>query len=91
VRIAEWRTGAQMSQVRPVDVVGQHSPRPIFIMHRQDDPAVPPSNSARMFAAAGEPKAVWYVPGAAHAQSREIAGAEYERRIVDFFRLYLGE
>jgi fermentation-respiration switch protein FrsA (DUF1100 family) len=91
VKIAELRTGQQISKVRAVDVVGQISPRPIFIIHGLDDPAVPPSHSERMYAAAGQPKQVWFVPGAKHNGSRQVAGAEYEQRVVAFFRQSLGQ
>ena len=91
VKIAEWRTGQRISRVRPVDVIGRISPRPIFIIHGLADPAIPPVHSERNFAAAGEPKQVWYVPGAWHNGSREVAGAEYERRVVEFFTGTLGE
>ena len=91
VKISELRTGQRMSQVHPVAVVGQISPRPLFIIHGLADTVVPPANSERMYAAAGEPKQVWYVPGAKHNGSREVAGVEYEQRIVAFFRQALGE
>ncbi|HEU5422934.1 MAG TPA: alpha/beta hydrolase [Nitrolancea sp.] len=91
VKIAELRTGQQVAKVRPIDVVGRISPRPIFIILGLADPAVPPVNSARMYAAEGEPKQVWFVPGAKHNGSREVAGAEYEQRIVAFFCQSLGE
>jgi fermentation-respiration switch protein FrsA (DUF1100 family) len=90
VKIGEIRTGQQLSQVRPIDTVGLISPRPLFIIHGLADTVVVPSNSARLFAASGEPKQVWYVPGAQHNGSREVAGAEYEQRIVTFFQQALG-
>jgi len=91
VKIGELRTGTDFGAVRPVDAVGQISPRPIFIIHGLADIVVPPAHSERVFAAAGEPKQVWYVPGAKHNGSREVAGAEYGQRIVEFFRSTLGE
>ncbi|HVB65358.1 MAG TPA: alpha/beta hydrolase [Nitrolancea sp.] len=90
VRIAEWRTGADMNDVRPVAVIGKISPRPIFIIHGLADTLVPPSNSERNLAAAGEPKSDWWVPGAEHVRSMEIAPAEYDRRVVQFFTQSLG-
>ena len=91
VKIAELRTGTQISRVRPVDAIGKISPRPLFIIHGLADTAAPPANSERNFAAAGEPKQAWYVPGAGHNGSREVAGAEYERRVTAFFKQYLGD
>ena len=90
VRIAEWRTGANMNDVRPVAVIGKISPRPIFIIHGLADTLVPPSNSERNLAAAGEPKSDWWVPGAEHVRSMEVAPAEYDRRVVQFFTQSLG-
>jgi fermentation-respiration switch protein FrsA (DUF1100 family) len=89
VRIGELRTGQHLSQSRPVDVVGQIAPRPLLIIHGAEDREVPPAHSERNYAAASAPKELWIVPGAAHAQSREVAGAEYERRVVAFFRQHL--
>ena len=85
VRIAEWRTGSNMNDVRPVAVIGKISPRPIFIIHGLDDTLVPPSNSERNLAAAGEPKSDWWVPGAEHVRSMDVAPAEYVGRVVQFF------
>lgn len=90
VALAEARAGVQISAVRPVAVIGRISPRPIFIIHGTADTTVPPGNSLRNYAAAGEPKQLWLVPGAAHTQSRTVAGATYTRRVVAFFRRYLG-
>jgi fermentation-respiration switch protein FrsA (DUF1100 family) len=91
VRIGELRTGQDFEAVRPVDAVGLISPRPLFVIHGQNDTVVPPAHSERVFDAAGEPKQVWYVPGAGHNGSRQAAGAEYERRVVEFFHSTLGE
>jgi hypothetical protein len=37
------------------------------------------------YAAAGEPKALWEVPGASHTGGIEARPKEYERRVVAFF------
>ncbi len=39
----------------------------------------------KYYAAAGEPKAIWEVPGAKHTDGIEARPAEYERRVVGFF------
>jgi uncharacterized protein len=90
VKIAEWRAGVDVENVRPVDKIGLISPRPIYIIDGVADKAVLPVNSARNFAAAKEPKKIWWVRGAGHAQSRVVAGSRYVRRVVAFFRRYLG-
>ncbi|HET7038087.1 MAG TPA: alpha/beta hydrolase [Thermomicrobiaceae bacterium] len=85
VRLAEWRAGTTVHSVRPVDVVGRLSPRPLLIIHGTADIHVPPEHSDALFAAAGEPKELWWVPDVAHAEARQATGAAYERRVVEFF------
>lgn len=86
VKIAEWRTGTNVNQVRPEDVIGKISPRPIFIIHGTADTVVPPANSERNFAAANQPKRIWWVAGAGHVEARTLDTSEYELRVVQFFR-----
>jgi len=86
VAIAEWRAGVSLAMVRPVAVVGRISPRPILIIHGLADTFIPPVNSRRIYAAAGQPKAVWWVPGAGHTGAYAVERAVYERRVVAFFR-----
>lgn len=91
VTISEWRIGQSVSRSRPVDVVGQIAPRPLLIIHGLADREVSPDHSVRLFAAAAEPKELWLIEGAGHGLSKwELAPAEYERRVIAFFRLYLG-
>ena len=40
----------------------------------------------RVFAAAREPKRFWLIENSEHARGWQFAGAEYERRVTDFFR-----
>ncbi len=86
VKIAEWRTSTNVNHVRPVDVIGKISPRPIFIIHGTADTVVPPDNSERNFAAANQPKQIWWVAGAGHVEARTLDTSEYELRVVQFFR-----
>jgi fermentation-respiration switch protein FrsA (DUF1100 family) len=89
VKIAEWRAGVDINAVRPVDVIGTISPRPVLIIHGLADTLVTPSHSARK-AAARQLNEIWWVPRAGHTQSCTVAGAAYTRHVVAFFRRYLG-
>lgn len=89
IQIAEWRAGISIDALRPVSSIGRISPRPIFIIHGFADKIISPANSLRNFDAAGKPKQLWFVPGAGHSDSRLVAGAEYARRVVAFFRRYV--
>jgi dipeptidyl aminopeptidase/acylaminoacyl peptidase len=90
VLVAEWRTGVRVDSVRPMDKIGLIGPRAVLLIHGLDDADVPPAHSARNFAAAKEPKELWWVHGAGHGSSREMAGAEYADRVVSFFHRHLG-
>lgn len=89
VWIAEWRTGVTVSDVRPIAAIEAISPRPLLIIHGEDDTKVPLAHGEALFAAAGEPKELWRIPGAEHNMGLSVAPEEYERRVVEFFRQHL--
>ncbi|HVT92849.1 MAG TPA: alpha/beta hydrolase [Bryobacteraceae bacterium] len=91
VAISEVRTGQDISSVRPVDVIARISPRPVLILHCQEDQVVPPGNSERNFQAAREPKEIWRIPTGGHIAGHTVAREEYERRVTEFFDRALGE
>jgi len=86
VWIADMRAGIDVNTVRPMDVIGEISPRPVLIIHGLDDTVVPVENSQRNFAHAREPKELWLVPGARHGNAHTIAKAAYEARVLRFFQ-----
>ena len=86
IAIAGYRVGVGVSRVRPVEVIGQISPRPLLIIHETSDAVVPADNSLRNFAAARQPKELWLVPGTGHGHAHTVAKSEYEKRVTVFFR-----
>ncbi len=52
LRIAELQTGLRSTDIRPVDVVGRWTPRPILFVSGSRDNLVPPSESDALAAAA---------------------------------------
>ncbi len=85
VGLSEERIGVSITDVRPMDVIGRISPRPILMIHCLGDVLVPPDNTERNLSRAGEPKEVWWIPGGYHASGHRIAKAEYEQRVNEFF------
>ncbi len=85
VGIADFRANIDVSRVRPMDVIGKISPRPLLIIHEAGDSIVPVDNSVRNFAAARQPKEVWLVPSAGHGQAQTTAKLEYQARVTRFF------
>jgi alpha-beta hydrolase superfamily lysophospholipase len=69
----------------PIRWVAKIAPRPVLIMHGEDDEDIPKEQALRLFSAAQEPKQLWIVPGAKHRRIEEIAGEEYRRRVIEFF------
>ncbi|NNN04706.1 MAG: alpha/beta fold hydrolase [Elusimicrobia bacterium] len=59
---------------------------PLFMIAGERDGIMPPEDIRRLFSAAREPKEFWLVPGAAHAQCRRTAPADYEARVAAFLR-----
>jgi dipeptidyl aminopeptidase/acylaminoacyl peptidase len=79
------RLGFDVEEFSPERYVARISPRPLFLLQGSADVRMPPSEGERLFALAGEPKALWTVPGADHAELWETAGREYEDKLQAFF------
>ncbi len=86
IGIASLRTGIDVEKIRPVDVVASISPRPVLMIHCDEDRVIPIEHSQRLFAAAHQPKQLWTIPGGSHALGHIVATEEYERRVIEFFR-----
>ena len=74
------------------ELAGQISPRALFLVYGEQGQDVEPTVNKPYFAAAGEPKELWEVPGAGHTGGLDARPEEYEARVVGFFdRELLGE
>lgn len=50
----------------PRDYVGRISPRPLLLMHGENDPLIPLAHARQLFANAGEPKTLYVIPHGGH-------------------------
>jgi len=89
LRLVELRLGLRLNKTEPLVAVDAISPRAVFFIHGEDDALVPPVDQDRLFAACGEPKALWRIEGAGHRQGYELQPEEYQRRLIGFFQQYL--
>jgi alpha-beta hydrolase superfamily lysophospholipase len=89
--INRWRYGYQFEAVRPVDVVADIAPRPLFIIHGSADSLIPVEQGERLYAAAGEPKELWIVENAIHCGAYFLDRPGYVQRVTTFFEEALGE
>ena len=79
------RLGVSTDALRPIDQVGKVSVPKLFIAGA-DDQYTTLDESKRLFEAAAAPKELWVVEHAAHVDLHQVAGAEYEKKILDFFK-----
>ena len=79
------RASGMPLDMRPKNIVGAIAPRPLLLIGGELDSNVPAYMARQLFAAAGDPKELWIVPGAHHADYGLLAPKEYDARIVDFF------
>jgi pimeloyl-ACP methyl ester carboxylesterase len=67
------------------------APRPWLQIHGGGDTYITPSMARTLNAKAEAPKEIWLVEKAKHNQALHLAGAEYHRRLVEFFDRHLAE
>src|SRR5215203_6202311 len=74
------------------DRIGEIAPRSVFLIWADPGMGGEDVRQPKYYAAAGQPKQIWKVPGAEHTGGLKAQPAEYERRVVGFYdRALLGE
>ena len=81
-----WRAGYHFRQVEPLRDIAAISPRPVLIIHGQNDSVVDPRDAQRLYAAAREPKELWLIPEADHCGAYFADRQAYVAKIDAFFR-----
>ena len=85
--------GDDLAAVSPLDSVRLLAGRPIFITHGETDVVIDVRHGHELVDAARESGATpetWFVSGSGHTLAMVDQAAEYERRMVAFFRTALG-
>ncbi len=85
VACASIRLRANLFSADPLRWVDQVAPRPLLIMHAENDADVPAEQARRLSAAARPPNELWIVPNAIHRGIENVARDEYRQRVIDFF------
>jgi dipeptidyl aminopeptidase/acylaminoacyl peptidase len=80
------RAYGQSLDMMPKHVIGKIAPRPVFIIGGELDELVPKFMALQLYAAAGDPKELWIVPGARHVDYARVAAEEYRTRTTEFFK-----
>lgn len=74
----------------PLDVVGRVAPRPLLIISPAADQLIHADQSDRLFERAGEPKELFRVPDAGHAEAYAVDPEAYRARVLNFLERHLG-
>ncbi len=68
-----------------VERIGVISPRPVLLIYADPGIGGESTRQPKYFAAAGDPKDIWEVPGSSHTGGIDAQPVDYERRVVAFF------
>ena len=85
LKLAELRTGIDLDDLRPAEVIDRISPRPILLVHGGGDTVIPAAEAKRNFAAAREPKKLVLVPGAGHGETIAPGEPSTQSDVLEFF------
>ncbi len=85
VWIAQTQGSFRFEDVSPEKAVAARS-FPILLICGASDRKIPCRHSEAIFNSAIGPKELWHVPGTGHEQAIKTAPAEFQRRVLGFFR-----
>ena len=83
------QTGTDFFSASAADAVASFGPRPVLVIHGEDDAVMPASHSRRLYDATSGPRAIWFGPGP-HSNIITTAPSEYARRLFAFLDAHLG-
>lgn len=89
-RPTQW-LGTLITKVHPKTVAPEShisaiTPRPVLIIHGTRDTLLKPYHAERLFAAAQEPKRLWWAQGSDHVQARFDHPDQFYSLVTQFFR-----
>ena len=85
INAAEKEGGFKVDDVSPEKAVATRA-FPILLIAGRKDKNLPPRHAERILKAAIGPKELWLVPNARHTEALGREPAEFERRVVEFFK-----
>ncbi|MDD5702167.1 MAG: alpha/beta hydrolase [Dehalococcoidales bacterium] len=77
--------GIDFTAIKPVESVREIAPRPVFIIHGEQDERIPASHGERLYnAAVKDSSSLWVVPGSKHCKAYQDYPEEYIERLDEF-------
>jgi len=86
---SESQSGAKIEDVNVEQVIGQISPRAVYIIDGWYGGAILMNSPYRLYDSANEPKQLWVEDGIPHLGTYAHNPQRYENRVVDFFDEWL--
>lgn len=87
--LGEYQTGIQIENVNAENVIGQISPRAVFIIDGWHGAAMIMNSPYRLYDSANEPKELWVEDGVPHLGTFSNNPKRYENRVIQFFDTWL--
>ncbi|HJN40033.1 MAG TPA: alpha/beta hydrolase [Chloroflexota bacterium] len=84
--VVQFIARADLAAVRPVDQIAALAPRPLLLVHGEDDRLVRVEDAHALHRAAGEPKELWRLPDCGHVEAFELFPEEFADRAERFLR-----
>jgi alpha-beta hydrolase superfamily lysophospholipase len=85
---ATLRTRSRLTD--PLHAVARIAPRPLLLIAPREDQLISWRQSLRLYEAAGDPKELMVVDGAAHAEAYAVDPVAYRQRVLGFLERHLG-
>lgn len=85
----EREIGGRATDLDATKWIRQIAPRAVLLLQGGADRVVSPESGAKLFAAANEPKELWYEAAVGHAQFLRQMPAQFEERVSGFLDRYL--
>jgi fermentation-respiration switch protein FrsA (DUF1100 family) len=76
--------GGSMWRIDGCEAIAKISPRPVLLIHGEEDFVIPPDNMDKLYDAAGEPKYRWLGPGL-HSNILIADFEGYQQRVLSLF------
>lgn len=86
---ASLRLRCDLTDADPIRWVGRIAPRPLLLIHGEQDQGIPVSDAYRLYKAAGDPKELWVAPMAEHRCADKVCPEEYMTKVLSFFASWL--
>lgn len=83
-----WRRLHQVDPeaISPIEAIGRLSPRPVMLIHCEQDIYLCEEDVRALYDRAGDPREFWQAPNARHIRALDLSPDDYMERVFSFLR-----